>query len=92
LERADPESADACWLDVLTEPVLAALTRLPQPVVAESLGSAKIAECCHLGSSRRGSPHLRLLRALSRHHSGRCRQEGHHPRVICYGSHGSGDP
>ncbi|MXW39155.1 MAG: hypothetical protein F4Z65_12945 [Acidobacteria bacterium] len=93
LERADPESADACWLDVLTEPILAALTRLPQSVVAQSLGSAKIAERCHLGSSRRGSPHVRLLRTLPRHRTRRrCRQEGRHPRVICYGPHGSGDP
>jgi len=92
LERADPESADACLLNVLTEPILVALTRLPRSVVAESLGAAKIAERCHHGSSRRGSPHVRLLRALSRHRTRRrCPQEDRHPRVICYGPHGSGD-
>ena len=93
LETANPESADACLLNVLTEPVLAALARLPRSVVAESLGAAKIAECCHLGSARHGSPHVRLLRALSRHGTRRrrCQQADDHPRVICYGPHGSGD-
>lgn len=90
---AGSETAGACWLDALTEPVLRGLTELPQSVVAESLGSVKIADCCHHGSSRPGSPHARLLRALSHHRTAHCRclQRGHHPAVICYGSHGSGD-
>ena len=93
VETADPESADACWLNALTEPVMEALTGLPRSVVAESLGGVKIAELCHHGGVRRGSPHARLLRALSRRRTPRrrCPQEGHHPRVICYGPHGSGD-
>ena len=93
LKKADSEPADACWLDTLTEPILEALTQLPRSVVAESLGSVKIADCCRHGSSRLASPHVRLLRALSQHRTRHCRclQKGHHPAVICYGSHGSGD-
>ncbi len=93
MKKADPEPADACLLDVLTAPVLAALTRLPRSVVAEGLGAAKIAESCHHGGSRRGSPQVRLLRALPRRGAPRrCRDADRHPRVICYGPHGSGDP
>ena len=93
VETTGSEHADACWLDALTEPVLEALTQLPPSIVAESLGSVKIADCCRHGSSRPGSAHVRLLRALSHSRTRHCRclQEGHHPAVICYGSHGSGD-
>ena len=93
LRHAGSETAAGCWLDALTEPVLRGLTELPQSVVAESLRSVKTADCCRHGGSRLGSPHARLLRALSQHRTRhrRCLQKGHHPAVICYGSHGSGD-
>jgi hypothetical protein len=85
------ESADHCWLDALTEPILDALTQLPGPIVAESLGRTRLAAWCRHGRSRAGSPHSRLLRTLSRHGRRHCRcvEKDHHPAIICYGPHGS---
>ena len=62
-EMVDSGSADGCWVDALTEPIVEALTRLPRSVLANDFRSAGTAVCCGHGSSRVGSPHARLLAA-----------------------------
>ena len=90
-EMVDPGSADGCWVDVLTEPIVEGLTRLPRSVLANDFRSVGTAVCCGHGSSRVGSPHVRLLRTLSRQRTRHCRclEENHHAAAPCPESHRS---
>ena len=62
-EIVDSGPANGCWVDVLTEPIVEALTRLPRSVLANDFRSGGSAVYCGHGSSRVGSPHARLLTA-----------------------------
>ena len=90
-EMVDPGSVDGCWVDVLTEPIVEGLTRLPRSVLANDFRSVGTAVCCGHGSSRVGSPHVRLLRTLSRQRTRHCRclEENHHAAAPCPESHRS---